>query len=109
MTDHRCMTRAERFWRRVRAIAEGRVRDHYMRRCKHDRRCPNCGTWGALGAGFDWSKLRPVDGAPWQETLPCLQCGYVSTWDCAGMIPTIAEGEIKRHGKPFWIELTGRA
>lgn len=92
------MTWPERFWRRIRAIAEARIRDLYLDRRKHDRRCPNCGTWGALGAGFDWAKLRIVEGHPHLDTLPCLQCGHVGTWDCRGIVPVPAETEVRRHG-----------
>jgi len=81
------MTRQERFWRRVYAYAETRIRGLYLERTNHDRCCPNCNTWGALGPGFDWNALALVPGRPWLETLPCKRCGHVGTWDCSGMLP----------------------
>jgi hypothetical protein len=81
------MTRRERFWRRVYAYAETRICALYLDRAHHDRCCPNCNTWGALGLGFDWHKCAPVPDQFWLETLPCKQCGHVGTWDCRGILP----------------------
>lgn len=80
----------ERFWRRVVRYAERQAHRHYMRRAYHDRRCSNCGTWGALGPGFDWEGLVMQPDRPWLERLRCRKCGVSSLWDCSGMAPVPA-------------------
>lgn len=80
--------RRMRFWRWVHALAERRIREIYMDRHKHDRRCPNCGRWGALG-GFDWAGKRDI--GDWHEGLTCLACGHESRWFMGGMLPELDE------------------
>ena len=61
------------------------TRKRFLHAYKHDRRCPNCGRWGALG-GFDWANLRDV--GDWHEALKCTVCGHESFWFLGGMLPT---------------------
>ncbi|MCW3477393.1 hypothetical protein [Limobrevibacterium gyesilva] len=80
--------RGLRFWRWVRARAEAKIREHHMRTFKHDRRCANCGQWGAI-VGMDWANIREID--PMHEGLTCLGCGHETKWFVHSMVPIIAE------------------
>lgn len=85
-----------RFWKWLHAFAERMACARYLDLYKHDRRCPNCGTWGALG-GFDWAKAREV--TLWTQALRCTACGVESEWDMQGMVPVpVVRGMGERNG-----------
>jgi len=65
------------FWERVRDYANNKVKEQYMRKFRHDRKCPRCSTWisevgGCAGVEDVTSVL---------QEMGCKRCGYVSTWD----------------------------
>lgn len=64
-----------RFWRWLHQVSEARIRKAHMQKHHHDRRCPNCGRWGAL---YGWSARREVD--PMHDALTCGACGHESVW-----------------------------
>ena len=76
------------FWEWVRAYANKRVRRAHMDRAHHERRCPNCRVWTSEVGGCAALVDDPSD--PWSELMMCSQCGFVSRWDCRGMLPVIA-------------------
>lgn len=78
--------RSVAFWRKVHAYAERRLRETYMRTYLHDRCCPNCKRWGAVG-GFDWGHLREV--TPWHDALRCTVCDHESLWFMGSMLPIL--------------------
>lgn len=86
----------DRFWRWVYGLAERNIRSNFMKRWRHDRRCPNCGRWGAL---YGWTSKHEVDYL--HITLTCRACNHTSTWleDAMAPIPVdpTTYEPIRRH------------
>ncbi|CAO4179120.1 hypothetical protein [Methylorubrum populi] len=74
------------FWTRVRAFANGKVREAWMNRYGHERRCPVCDRWTSETGG---ARSIRQDG-DWHEIMTCDGCGGESRWDCRGMLPELA-------------------
>jgi hypothetical protein len=71
-----------KFWRWLYNLAERRIRAHHMSSWGHDRRCPNCGRWGAL---YGWSRKEDVDYM--HIALTCRACNHTSVWLEDSMAP----------------------
>jgi hypothetical protein len=83
-------------WSWVHRLAERRVVIRFLAIHGHDRMCPNCRRWGALG-GFDWANMRRLD--EWHDGLTCIACGHESRWFMGSMLPTLAPGDVKTCGE----------
>lgn len=79
-------SRTLRFWRWIHTFTEKKIREAYMDQFNHDRKCPKCNRWGALG-GFDWKHKREID--PWHDGLTCTNCGHESIWYMGSMLPLL--------------------
>jgi len=77
-----------RFWRWLHGVCEHHIREVYMTTHFHDRCCPNCYRWGAVG-GFDWGNIRRLD--PYHDALTCQACGHEAVWFMGGMLPEVVK------------------
>lgn len=76
------------FWEMVRDYANRRVREQYMRRYHHERRCPCCQTWTSEVGGA----AKVIDEKNGFEVMQCNRCKTWSRWDYrAGMVVDLAE------------------
>lgn len=76
----------ENFWIWLREYANKKVKQHYMNRVYHDRKCERCGTWTSEVDGC--ARLEQDDD---YDYMTCKKCGHVSKWDCRGMIPVLVK------------------
>ena len=77
-----------RFWEYVRTFANNRVREAYMSRHYHERRCPCCKLWTSEVGGA----LDIIDEGNGFEVMQCRQCKTWSRWDYRpGMIIVLAD------------------
>jgi len=76
----------EKFWLWLRDYANQKVRDIYMDRIHHDRKCERCNTWTSEVNGC--AKLEQDDD---YDYMTCNKCSHVSKWDCRGMLPTLVK------------------
>lgn len=86
---NKSMSYQEKFWKFIEEYSSKKVRQIYMRRVRHDRKCPNCKRWtsevGGCATIFDEGSL---------QLMKCKQCNYVSRWDCSGMMPMLDEFQL---------------
>ncbi|MEE9532714.1 MAG: hypothetical protein V3W52_17180 [Syntrophobacteria bacterium] len=85
----------KRFWERLREYANNKVREHYMNTVRHDRKCVRCNTWTSEVGGA--AKLEQDDD---YDYMTCKKCGYVSKWDCRGMLPILAKRNEQQEDNP---------
>lgn len=77
-----------RFWEWLRSVANNRVRERYMDRHGHDRRCPRCDTWTSEVNGA----LEVRDEGNGFEVMLCKRCRTWSRWDYRpGLIVVLAD------------------
>jgi hypothetical protein len=77
----------EKFWEWLRYYANQKVRDYYMAKVHHERKCECCNTWTSEVGGC--AKLEEAPDDSMCELMTCKKCGHVSRWDCRGMLPTL--------------------
>lgn len=74
------------FWRRIHAYAEKQVRERHLAWWGHDRKCPNCKTWGSVHGA--WASIQKT--GPMTEILKCERCGFGSEWRLDSMLPYLS-------------------
>ena len=72
----------DKFWRWLYNLSEWKIRSYHMKKVRHDRRCPNCGRWGAI---YGWLNQQDVDAM--HISLTCTACHHTSVWCEDSMAP----------------------
>lgn len=76
----------EKHWKWLRDFSNKKVRECYMARVYHDRKCDRCESWTSEVDGC--KKLTNSECGDF-ELMTCNKCLHVSKWDCRGMMPTM--------------------
>ena len=79
------------FWGHVRKYANEKVKEQYIKKHRHDRKCPRCNTWISEVGGYkslsDWGI---------KQLMTCEKCEYISVWDMTTFLPSLSEKEYKK-------------
>lgn len=78
----------KKFWLWLRKLSNKKVKQHYMNRYYHDRKCPNCNIWTSEVNGC--KSLIDTECGVYQF-MECSQCGWISRWNMMCMLPMLDE------------------
>lgn len=86
----------EKFWVRLRAYANKKVRQHHISKTKYDLKCNKCNTWTSEVGG--WANLSGIStDNKLFKYMKCNRCGHISKWDCTGIGPTLIHENHKKN------------
>lgn len=78
---------SDRFWKRLRDFCEERRHEAWMKRCHHDRKCPQCKRW--FGGTDSWVSCQPE--GEFDQRIICQACDHQSVWHMDAMLPYTRE------------------
>lgn len=78
------------FWEKVRAYANVKVREAYMRKQHNDLKCRCCNTWASEVSGYKSIESEGYTGEIFRTQ--CKRCSQWTRWDArSGFIVTLAD------------------